>query len=132
MHLIAVSKSLHVDLNNSADNLTKTHIRPLRRKKSLKPGSMDVILLMLITVVKVLLTDPMTNKRCRRCLLTITCSDETKKKGGKGGQKVANIPPIHRCQLQTASTGRKTEIIFSINRDYFMESAGVRYLRTSC
>ena len=132
MHLIAVSKSLHVDLNNSADNLTKTHIPPLRRKKSLKPGAMDVILLMLITVVKVLLTDPMTNKRCRRCLLTIPCSDETKKKGGKGGHKVANIPPIHRYQLQTASTGRKTEIIFSINRDYFMESAGVRYLRTSC
>ena len=57
-----------------------------------------------ITVVKVLLTDPVT-KRCRRCRLTISCSDETKK-GGKGGRKVANIPPMYRYQFQTASTGR--------------------------
>ena len=28
------------------------------------------------------------------------------KKGGKGGRKMANIPPIYRYQLQTASTGR--------------------------
>ena len=45
---------------------------------------MNVILLMLITVVKVLLTDPVT-KRCGRCRLTISCSDETKK-GGRGAE----------------------------------------------
>ena len=67
---------------------------------------MNVILLVSITVVKVLLTDPVT-KRCRRCRLTISCSDETEKRGGgKWGRKVTNIPPMYRYQLQTASTGR--------------------------
>ena len=47
--------------------------------------AMNVILLMLITVVKVLLTDPVT-KRCGRCRLTISCSDETKKGGGRGAE----------------------------------------------
>ena len=46
---------------------------------------MNVILLMLITALKVLLTVPVT-KRCGRCRLTISCSDETKK-GGEGGGK---------------------------------------------
>ena len=44
---------------------------------------MNVILLVSITVMKVLLTDPVT-KRCRRCRLTISCSDETEK--GWGGE----------------------------------------------
>ena len=38
-NLIVVSKSLPVDVNNSAGNLRMTYICPLRGKKSLKPGA---------------------------------------------------------------------------------------------
>ena len=37
-----VSKSLPAEVNNSADNLTISHICPLRRKKRLKPWIQNV------------------------------------------------------------------------------------------
>ena len=79
-----MSKSLPVDVNNSANNLRMTHICPLRKEKGRWATGYECETANVITVVKVLLTDPVT-KRCGRCRLTISCSDETKK-GGRGAE----------------------------------------------